>query len=239
MGSLLKAWTLFLMFGLPLAGAAAADPIGAPRHGPDRWIFGAPDEGYDLRQKLSRKSAASATIPLPRPRPQLPEMTGAIQDEAPSPAAHSPPTASMPQPPPLGVPTPRPMPLAVLGPQNTSTHQPASAAVNATEQGRAQQNQRQTYTAETPKWATVVNGLACDRFRKEADGAWVLIGDVFVRPMQFTLRDPKLSPTTEEAKQLTERCGAAAVRSEPEPKPRSEPVNPNGGAAMPPVAPLE
>jgi hypothetical protein len=100
-----KARALLLMCGLSLAGAAAADPLGAPRHSSDGWIFGPPAEGYNLPRGAAPDAAAvaqprkrNAVIPLPRPRPDVPETTEAIAVEPPGPPPPSPPAAPMPAP---------------------------------------------------------------------------------------------------------------------------------------------
>jgi hypothetical protein len=131
------------MCGLSLAGAAAADPIGAPRHNPDGWIFGPPDEGYDVLRGVAHTARDTAVVPLPRPRPYVLETMGAIQFDALNPVTPAPPTAPMPQPTPLAA------------PGNASTPQPASAPLSATEQGAADDADRQGGTAETPKRAAV------------------------------------------------------------------------------------
>jgi len=121
---IVKASTLLLLCGLSLTGAAAADPFGAPPHGPDRWIFGPPGEGYALLRRVPR-AAQNTAIPLPRPRPYVWETMGAAALRALNRAAPAPATASIPQPP----------PLAAAGLQNASTSHPTSAPLGATEQG--------------------------------------------------------------------------------------------------------
>jgi len=111
-----KARTLLLMCGLSLAGAAAADPLGAPSHSSDGWIFGRPSEGYDLPRKappsqpdaavIPRPRKHAATIPLPRPRPDVPETTDTIEVEAPSPPPPAP-TEPMPAPTLFAAPAPQ------------------------------------------------------------------------------------------------------------------------------------
>jgi len=101
-----KAPTLLLMCGLSLASAAAADPFGAARPGPDGWLYGPPPEGYDavLRRvphaPVPQPRQDSAIIPLPRPRPYVPATTGVNQVEASDPT------------PPLPAPLPQPMTMA-------------------------------------------------------------------------------------------------------------------------------
>ena len=136
----MKARTLLLMCVLSLAGARAGERI-PPLNGPDGWPFGPPD-GHDLRRVPHKVAPA---IPLPRPRPYVPEMTGAIRGDALNPVRADPPAA----------PLPEVTPLAAPEPQNASTSQPGSAVLGVTEQGAAGDTHRQTYTAETPKRVAV------------------------------------------------------------------------------------
>lgn len=132
----MKARTLLLMCGLSLAGASAAQPL----YGLDAWPFSPLENGHDLRRSVPHK----AVIPLPRPRPDVLETTGAIRGDASNPVTAVPPTAPMPE----------ATPLAALGPQNASTPQPASALLGATGKGVAGETHRQTM-AETLTWAAV------------------------------------------------------------------------------------
>lgn len=136
----MKVRTLLLMCVLSLAGARAGERI-PPLNGPDGWPFG-PPEGHDLR-RVPHKVAP--TIPLPRPRPYVLEMTGATRGDALNPITAVPPAAPLPQATPLAAPVP----------QNASTSQPGSAVLGATDQGVAGDTHGQTRTAETPKWAAV------------------------------------------------------------------------------------
>jgi hypothetical protein len=141
---IVKARTLLLMCGLSLAGAPAAERI-APLHGPDGWPVSPPDKGHDLRRRVPHTAQDARVIPLPRPRPYVLEKTGAIRDYALNAVTAGPPAAPMAQ----------AAPLAAPGPQNASTPQPGSTLFSPTEQGAAGQTHRQTYAAETPKWAAV------------------------------------------------------------------------------------
>ena len=139
----MKARTLLLMCGLSLAGASVAPPI-PPLHGLDAWPFGPPEKGPDLRRGVPHKAQVAPVIPLPRPRPDVLENTGAIRSDALNPVTAVPPAAPMLQ----------AIPSAAPGPQNASTPQPGSALLGATGKGVAGETHRQT-TAATPKRAAV------------------------------------------------------------------------------------
>lgn len=123
----MKARTLLLMCGLSLAGTAAAEPIDAPLHGQDGWLFRPSEKAHDLQRSVPHTARDSAITPLPRPRPHVLKTPGKIQDDALTPVAPMPPTAPIPQPP----------PSAALGPRNAANPQPASAPLGATDQGAA------------------------------------------------------------------------------------------------------
>ena len=137
----MKARTLLLMCGLSLAGASAAQPI-PPLH--DAWPFSLLEKGDDLRRSVPHKAQAAPAIPLPRPRPDVLEKTGAIRGDALNPVAAVPPAAPMLQ----------ATPSAAPEPQNASTPQPGSALLGATGKGVAGEAHRQTM-AETLKWPAV------------------------------------------------------------------------------------
>jgi hypothetical protein len=145
-----------LMCGLSLAGAAAAQPFhgvadrsdettSAPtRNRADGWPFSLSDRDHDLRPGATHKAQTAPVIPLPRPRPNVPETTAAIRGDALNPVTTVPPTA----------PTPRTPALAAPGPPSASTPQPESALLGAAGQGVAGETHRPT-TAETLTLAAI------------------------------------------------------------------------------------
>jgi hypothetical protein len=142
---IVKARTLLLMCGVSLAGATAAQPI-PPLHGLDGWLLSAPDQGHDLRRRVPHKAQVAPVIPLPRPRPDVLEETGAMRGAALNPVTSVPPAAPM----------PKATPLAAPEQPNAST-QPGSALLSATQQGVAGEIHRPPM-AETLKWEAAEPG---------------------------------------------------------------------------------
>jgi hypothetical protein len=216
---IVKAYTLLLMCGSSLACAAAADPIGASRHGPDGWIFGPPAEGYSMRHRAPQRQQDSVVVPLPRPRPYGPDTTGATQAQALSPAMPAPSTGPMPQPSPIAAPpqaaapapqpapTPQPIPMS-QSPLTPQISEPAPSAPPGYQPGALTPQISQPPPLGPPGYQP---------------GPLVAPG-----PHNAAMPQPSLTP-----------LGSSEQGAAPKPQPKSEPINDKGSALMPPVAPLD